>query len=235
MKTLFLKSASLIAFLMISNVSFSQEIDLALAGGKGFSPAISYSKLYGKKFKIGYGVRLTSYNAGATESITAPAKLTAGKQSIAAFLESKKIISQLDTFKLNKVQTNALNLAIYLQYSISKKIDLGFNIDAVGFTFGGKQTGVFNANQSDSQGLKNKNKTFSAKPTAGNLLLISDSDMGSLNSELYGKYHLNEQWSLRAGLSFQFVEYKSSENLAFNNNRFRAKVLIPFGAVAYRF
>lgn len=230
-----MKKLLLVAFLFLTIKGYSQEIDLALAGGKGFSPAISYSKLYGKKFKIGYGLRLTSYNGGSLDFITAPAKLTAGKQSIAAFFESEKIVSQLDTFKLTKVQTNALNLAIYLQYSITKKIDVGFNIDAVGFTFGGKQNGVLTANQSDAQGVKNKNRTFSAKPTVGNLLLISDSDIGSLNSELYAKYHLNDKWSVRAGLSFQFVEYKTSEKLAFDNDRFRSKLLLPFAAVSYKF
>jgi hypothetical protein len=211
-----------------------QVADLALAAGNGFSPAISYSRLYGKKFKIGAGIRLTSYFGGATDATTAPAKLTSGKASLAA-LFSESIPAQIDTFRLGSTQTNALNLNLHLQYSITDKLELGFNIDAIGVTFGGEQSGRFTARQSDATGLANNGATVTAKPTSFNLLLISDSDLGSLNSEIYARYWFNDHWGLRAGLSFQFVEYKTSRKLAFDNDRFRSKILLPMLAVSYKF
>lgn len=212
--------------------------DVALAGGSGFSPALSYTHFYGVgqkgKFKIGWGVRFTSLFASDVQARTAPASLTSGKQSLAA-LFSEDIVTQIDTFRLDKIGTNALNLSINLQYSVTPKLELGFNIDAIGFTFGGKQTGTFIAKQSDATGKSNNGKTFSAKPTTFNLLLISDSDYGSLNSELYGRYWVSDKIGIRAGLSFQFVEYTTDKKLAFDNDRFRRKNLLPLVAVSYKF
>jgi hypothetical protein len=209
--------------------------DVAVSFGSGFAPTLSYSQLYGKKFKYGLGLRFTSFIAGQTDLITAPAKLTAGKESFAAFFEPKKITTQLDTLGLSNVQSNALNLNIQLQYSITSKIEVGFNIDAVGLSFGGKQTGTFIAKQTDAQGKANNNKVQTASPTTLNLLLVSDSDIGSLNSELYGRYWLNDKFGIRAGLSFQFVEYTATQKLAFDNDRFRGKFLQPMIAVSYKF
>lgn len=211
-----------------------QVADLALAAGQSVSPAFSYSRLHGKRFKFGAGIRLTSYFGGAADATTAPAKLTSGKASLAA-LFSENIPTQIDTFRLGSTQTNALNLNLQLQYSITDKLELGFNIDAIGVTFGGEQSGRFTARQSDAAGQANNGATVTAKPASFNLLLISDSDLGSLNSELYARYWLNDHWGVRAGLSFQFVEYKTSRKLAFDNDRFRSKILLPMLAVSYKF
>jgi hypothetical protein len=122
----------------------------------------------------------------------------------------------------------ALNSKIVLQYRF-KKSDIGFNIDVFGVTFGGNQSGIFRA--SESKPLNNSTQT--AKPTPFNLLLISDSDRGSLNSELYYRYWIKKTSALRVGLSFQFVEYKTSRILTFENDRYRIKPLMPF--IAYSF
>lgn len=209
--------------------------DVAVSFGSGFAPALSYGQLYGKKFKYGFGLRFTSFSGGQADLTTAPAKLTAGKESFAALFESKKINSQLDTLRLSNVQSNSLNLFINLQYSITPKIEVGFNIDAIGLSFGGKQSGTFIAKQTDAQGKTNNNKTQTGSPTTLNLLLVSDSDIGSLNSEIYGRYWLNDKLGIRAGLGFQFVEYTTTTKLAFDNDRFRGKFLQPMIAVSYKF
>jgi hypothetical protein len=223
--------------LLVFSFAFAQNYrtaDVAVAVGTGFSPAVSYSQLYGKKFKYGWGLRFTSYFGGQTDARTAPAKLTSGKHSIVAMF-SEDINGQIDTLRLNKVQTNMLNLSIHLQYSITPKLEAGFNIDAVGLSFGGKQTATLIAKQSDAQGRTNHNKVHEGSPTNLNLLLISDSDVGSLNSELYGRYWINDKIGIRAGLSFQFAEYTTTKKLAFDNDRFRAKILQPMLAVSYKF
>jgi len=207
--------------------------DIALSAGGGFSGALSYNSLYGvgksKRFKIGWGARLTSFSGKDLNYYTAPAKLTSGEigpQVI--FLEN--VLTNIDTLKLTKAQTNALNLSIHLQYSL-KKIDVGFNIDAVGATFGGQQSGTFIAKSTRSS-LHNTVQT--AKPTTLNALLISDNDWGSLNSELYGRYWVNDKIGIRAGASFQFSEYTTSKKLTFENDRFRNKALMPFIALSIR-
>ncbi len=211
----------------------STTADVAFAAGGGaFSPAVSYNKLWGfgeyGKFKVGLGLRLTSLFAQDLNFRTAPARLTSGKQSLVA-LFTEDIVANIDTLRLPKSQTNSLNLSLHLQYTFGSRFDVGFNIDAIGVSFGGKQSGEFLAR---SQG---RPVTIEpAKVTPFNLLLISDSDRGSLNSELYARYWVGPKVGIRAGLSFQFSEYTTDRKLTFDNDRFRAKVLMPLVAVSFR-
>jgi hypothetical protein len=207
--------------------------DLALSAGGGFSGAASYNTLYGlgksKRFKIGWGLRLTSFVGKNLEYYTAPARLTSGEIGPQIIFKDN-ILSNIDTLQLGSSQTNALNLSINLEYSF-KKLALGFNIDALGLTFGGAQSGRFIAASTRSS---LHNSTQSSKPTTLNALLISDNDLGSLNSEIYGRYWLNDRIGLRAGASFQFTEYTTDRKLTFENDRFRNKILMPFVAVSVK-
>jgi hypothetical protein len=45
---------------------------------------------------------------------------------------------------------------------------------------------------------------------------------------------IDSKWSLRTGLSFQFLEYKTDRLLTFENDRFRHKILQPFLAISYQ-
>lgn len=208
-----------------------RSLDLAVAFGPAVSPSVSFQKLYGlgksHRFKVGWGVRLNTFFSGQKNYITAPARLTSGRQSIVAFF-TENIAGNLDTLQLTKTALGSLNSTIVLQYSF-RKLDVGFNIDAFGFTFGGKQSGKFIANESNSL----NNITQTARPTPFNLLLISDSDIGSLNSELYFRYRVNNLFAIRGGASFQFIEYKTEQTLTFENDRFRHKALLPFLAVSF--
>ncbi len=229
----------LAVLLTISQLSFSQSknqrtADLSIAAGGGFSPALSVSNLWGVgkkgKFKIGTGIRLTYFAGNNKDLITAPAKLTTGEKG-PQVLFKENITTNLDTLKLPKIGAAYINIPIHLQYSFSQKFEVGFNIDAIGLSFGGKQSGTFYAKES-----KSLNKTTqTAKPTTFNALLVSDNDLGSLNSELYARYWINDKIGLRAGLSFQFIEYKTDKILTFENDRFRTKNLLPMIAVSYKF
>jgi hypothetical protein len=214
---------------LLSHFAIAQHIDFAVAAKKEFAPSVSYQKTYGigskKKFQLGWGVRVNGYFSGEKEYLTAPAKLTSGKQSISAFFTEYNP-AKIDTLDLEKSALVSVNALVILQYSF-KKSSIGFNIDALGFTLGGKQSGQFRAAESATL----NNSTQTASPTPFNLLLISDSDRGSLNSELYFKQTLKNENALRLGLSFQFMEYTTKQVLTFENDRFRHKSLMPF--VAY--
>ena len=224
--------------LLISQLGYSQSnnnkavADVAIAFGNGFSPALSYSKVWSLTknghFKIGTGLRFTSLFASQSYFITAPAKLTSGETG-PQILFKDNIPANIDTLSLNKVQVNYLNIPIYLQYSF-KKVDIGFNIDAIGFTFGGSQSGRY---------ITSKSKTFNntsqtASPTVFNALLVSDNDLGSLNSELFIRYWIKPNLGIRIGTSFQFAEYTTDKKLRLDNDRFRYKTLLPFVAVSFR-
>jgi hypothetical protein len=204
----------------------SQSLDISLAAKQEFAPSVSFQKIYnvGKKdrFQIGWGIRANAFFSGEKSYSTAPALLTSGRQSIAAFFTEYNP-AKIDTLNFTKTNIISINSLIILQYSF-KKSAIGFNIDALGFTVGPKQNGIFRA--AESPALNNSNQ--SAKPTPINVLLISDSDIGSLNSELYYSRKLKNENAIKFGLSFQFLEYSTENILTFENNRFRYKTLMPF-------
>ncbi len=224
------------------NYKFNNNYDLAFSlGEKEILGAISWSHFHGignkkQRFKVGYGLRFSSfygYSEGKNYT-TAPSKYTSTIQGPTTIF-SETIENNIDTITFANPQVNSLNISINLQYSISKKFEVGFNIDAIGFSFGGKQpasiiSSVYDANQP---------YLISAKPTSLNLLLTSDNDIGSLNSEFYLRYWLTEHFGIRAGYSFYFSEYTTSQSLTFDsgriqNDRFRLKSSLFMLAITYR-
>jgi hypothetical protein len=209
--------------------SFSLAVNV---GASSFANSLSWTHFYAigksKRFKAGYGLRLTNFFGSDLDFATAPAKYTSGKSSIAA-LFSENITANIDTISFQKVQTNFLNAGIYLQYTLpyfKNRIELGVNIDAIGFTVGSKQNATY------------KNSNASAKPTSFNLLLISDSDIGSLNSEWYISYKATPTIAIKGGYQFLFTEYTTDTkiqqlpNSTERNDRFRLKSpMVLFGII----
>jgi hypothetical protein len=196
----------------------------AAFGSSEFSTALAYNHLWklGKKqkFGIGAGIRLTNYFGSNKYYTTAPAKLTSGKTGPSVFF-ADDILQNIDSVLFKKSQVNALNVSINFDYNIYKKISVGFNIDAIGFTFGGKQNGSYLGNNGAGA-------ATTAKPTSFNLLLISDNDLGSLNSEFYAQYKFNKKWGAKAGFQFLFTEYTTATKVQTTpdgqkNDRFRNK------------
>jgi len=211
--------------------------DLSLASnGDLSSVALTVNQLHGlgrsRRFRIGYGLRFTATAANQLDYITAPAKLTSGQESIVA-LFTESINNNLDTLRLGKTQTNSLNISIHLEYGITRRLAVGFNIDAIGFSAGAQQSGTFIANGPTRSSLHNTVQV--AKPTPFNLLLIGDSDRGSLNSEAYVRYRVSPKVSLRGGIGFQFTEYTTTRKLTLDNDRFRSKNAGIQLAIAYHF
>ena len=100
-------------------------------------------------------------------------------------------------------------------------MNAGFNIDLVGVSVGRKGSGILTGN-----GITRIDP--GAKPTTVNLLLTGDHDRGTLNSEFFVRYTLNDRLRLKAVYQFIFVEYETQAiKQAFSdgsaNNRFRNK------------
>lgn len=223
----------------ISHTS-SSTFDLALSTGAGtFSGALSWSRLHRvtKKIpglRVGYGVRFSSFVAANKFYVTAPAKFTSPVQNLGTIF-SETIQENIDTVTTATAATNSINVAIFIEYSISPRLDAGFNIDAVGASFGGRKdfnviSSVFDPNQSPVQ---------AGSPTRLNLLLTSDNDLGSLNSEFYLRYWLKKKIGLRAGFTFLFSEYTLDTKLSFDagrimNDRYRYKASMVMLGVTYK-
>jgi hypothetical protein len=158
-----------------------------------------------KKFEIGIGGRLTSYFGSDQYYSSAPASL-AGDEA------------KTDSLLLSSAQMNAINLVINLGYRFSSRFGVGFNIDAVGFSFGGNKEGrYFNGNQG---------QVVNSKPTSFNVLLIGNNDRGTLNSEFYARYFFNERWGIKAAYQYLFTEYTTDiavQQQPEPNDRFRNK------------
>ena len=103
-------------------------------------------------------------------------------------------------------------------YRISTKFSVGFNIDALGFSFGGNTQGSY---INGSQG-----QATSAKPTSFNILLLGNKDIGSLNSEFYVRYFFQEKMAFKVAYQYLFTEYTSDtevQQVPEPNERFRNK------------
>ncbi len=231
----------LFVFLTLAFESFAQEkslmkrslnASLALGDQQGslsFLALRNYTVAKSKNFEMGFGARFTSYIGLNQYFVTAPAQLTSGSTS-PFILFRDNINGNLDSIIVKSAATHSLNAAINFGYKISKKIQLGFNIDLIGFSFGKTST----ANYING----NKGNNTTASPTAFNLLLVSDNDRGSLNSEFYGSYFFNKKWGVKLAAQFLFTEYTSAvkvQTFPQENDRFRNKSLLASIGVTYKF
>ena len=108
----------------------------------------------------------------------------------------------------------------------------GEEISAAGIAFGGSREGKMISSNRPST----SSETVTAKPTPYNVLLISDNDIGMLNSELYAAYTINKRLSINAGLTFLFSEYTTAEKISYNedNDRFRYKSLMGMLSIHFK-
>ena len=186
-----------------------------------------------KRLELGLGARFTSYFGSNLYYRTAPAKLTTGKTD-PTVLFSNDIDANIDSVLFPKSQVNSFNLSLNFGYNFSKKFSVGLSIDAVGFSFGKKQSGIYYGNNFAT------GVATTAKPTSFNLLLISDNDKGSLNSELFGRYKWNDSWGVKLGVQFFFAEYTTDKEVQTTpggdkNDRFRKKMVGAEVGVTYNF
>lgn len=158
-----------------------------------------------KKMEVGLGGRFTSYFGIKQYYTSAPASLADDHNKI-------------DSLYMKNAQMNSLNLAIHLGYRFSPKFGAGFNIDAIGFSFGGKQRTTY-LGEGESQ-------SASARPTTWNTLLVGNNDHGTLNSEFFVRYFFKNDFAIKVAYQYLFTEYTTSTEVQLlpeANDRFRNK------------
>ncbi len=164
-----------------------------------------------QKFKFGIGARYSaSLGNNKLEYITARADLTSGKTGPGVFF-ADQVPGNIDTMSLNSTRIHALNLLLALRYDLDKKFAVEFNIDLAGLSFGKKKTATLTYNEG-------KTHVSNAYPTAGNLLLVSDNDLGSLNSEFMISYLHKKHMRFKIGPVFMFNEYELSSPVEYVND-----------------
>ncbi|MBL0743299.1 hypothetical protein [Chryseolinea lacunae] len=204
------------------------EVTVAAGGSRGSLSVSAFRNWrFGARKRLGVGIggRATTFLGKNLYYITAPAKLTSESTSPLIFFK-ENVEANIDSLVIQTAQVTMVNVMLNLDYRIAKKITLGFNIDMLGFSFGGRRAGNY------INGVAGKNT--SATPTPFNILLISDNDRGSLNSEFYVKYNVREKWAAKLGAQFLFTEFTTDtkvQQYPEPNDRFRNKsLLIAIGA-----
>lgn len=217
--------SSIVCVFVLSTFGYSQNdeapktvshFDAMIGAGENvFTGGLSWNRTHGilesKKLRLGYGLRFSGISGSNLYYSTAPANLTSEPENI-------------DSVLVGNPLNLALNAAIYLEYLISPKIKLGFNIDAIGVGFGQNQNTTYVSHKNSGKYPTN----VDANPNVFNALLVGDNDLGYLKSEFYVGYALNEKMWIRGGMDMTFAEYTTTQKLSNDNDRFRAKPVMFF-------
>lgn len=191
-------------------------------GAQGFELDITVGEK--ANFHIAPGARISVMGIGnGTRFLTAPAKLT-------------KDDKNMDTIVMPNNFVAFTNLYLKLSYDLHKRIYLGFDIDVLGFSLGGKRENLdfFGGEKSQQTGAAS-GQVAEAKPTSRNQLIMGDLDRGSLNSTFFAGVRVTDNFSIEAGLSFVFTEFTTDRKVGGpQNDRFRNKAGLATLGVSYR-
>jgi hypothetical protein len=193
-----------------------------------FSGLYNWRVAFKNRFKVGLGVRSSHYFGQNQYFETAPAKFTTNQEG-PQVLFVPSVPGNIDSLKVGSAYVHSLNLMLNLEFAITPKWDIGTNIDLIGFSFGSAN----DISHISSYYPVESSPQFSAKASFNNLLLISDNDKGSLNSEFYGRYHLNDRWAINGGATFIFSELQTSKGFDFGNDLFRRKAFLGTVGVSW--
>jgi hypothetical protein len=198
---------------------WSQTVDLA--GGVGsnrFTGALSWNHLYGfldQRLRVGLGARFASFfGSGAIPYTTADASLIRA--------------NRVNTLTVPDPQAYSLNAQFIINVRVVAGLELGFDIDLIGFAFGPSRTGLYAATDPQFAGEQR------ASVSGFDLLLGGKPDRGQLDSEFYVAYWLTETWAVRAGLSHFATGYTTDNKLDNGADRYRASQNLGFLALSWR-
>lgn len=187
----------------IKNPNNSIELGVGFASD-AFVGGIGYYQDWGlgkkKAFRLGYGVRFSAYSGSDVTHISAPPEFYND--------EAKQ-----DSIFVSNPQMN--NIAVYIgaSYVIRERIELGFNIDAIGYTFGGDKDATFTSNGVET--------ATTVNPNSITALLIAANDIGMVRSDFFVGYKFNDNWGARLGYGLLFTEYRTETELQEGNTRYR--------------
>jgi len=186
-----------------------------------------------RKWEAGLGLRYTGYFGTKKDFRTAPGRLARSTTTPFIIVFAGQKTENWDTLTVQRPFINSVNLSVNFGYNFNSKWSGGFNIDLIGFSFGRKSSAVLTSN-----GITRTEPA--ASTPAFNVLLTGDNDYGSLNSEFFLKYKLNDRWGIRAIYQFYFAEYTTStvKQTAPDGtivNRFRNKANTYGAGIAYHF
>jgi hypothetical protein len=163
---------------------------------------LSKSKKLFKNIFVGTGIRGLGYFGKDKYFTSAPPSLYGTTDEDSLFAPKPALYS--------------INSFVNFGYNISKKIQVGFNLDVIGFSFGPTGSPNFISNGIST--------VASASPTKLNALLVGANDIGTLNGGLFVSYKLNDKIGFRVSYHTLFTELKTKQilqTIPSQNDRFR--------------
>jgi len=195
----------------------SHNIDLSLAGlANSQIVSLGLWEEWGlgknQAWKVGYGVRLSSYFGNQINHFSAPPDFYNDEAT-------------RDSVWVGKPQMSNIALYIGAGYVIKDRVEIGFNIDVVGYTFGGDKAATY-------IGAGNE-VTTTVNPGSVTALLIGANDIGMVKSEFFAGYKFNDKFKARLGWVSLFTEYRTPTELQAGNTRYRGTGLMPMLSATY--
>ncbi len=230
----------------------STRISAGVDAGTGFkggqlAPSIAYYQLLnvGQKrlISFGYSLKFGTFYGKNLDYITAPARLTRGKDGLSA-LGAPLIPANIDTVSFANVSMTNLNLGLRIQVQLGP-VQLGATADILGFGFGKSRTGryqsstgAFTATSSAGKDslvtFQGTNASQSASPSNVNVRLLGDNNLGTLSSEVYARILFNQRIGLKIGYQWLTTEMSvRNRDVTANNDRFRNRMNLPYVAITF--
>ncbi len=177
---------------------------------------LSSSNKVFKKFYLGTGLRFNGFSAKNVYFTSAPSGLYNTNESDSILAPAPAIY--------------AINALLNIGYQFTSKLEIGFDIDVFGFSFGpnGSPTFISNGQQ----------QLAKVNPTPFNLLLVNTNNRGSLLSNIYIRYNISNRWGARISYQKSYVEIKTEQVLQTTperNDRFRYVSRLFGLGVSYHF
>jgi hypothetical protein len=102
------------------------------------------------------------------------------------------------------------------------RLEAGMNIDLAGLGAGSEGSGDYRRAAGATP------LSVKARPAPFGLLALGSNDVGSLNSEFFAAWRINDRHTLRAGLSHQLVEFRTRSVLTYGADRYRQYANLAF-------
>ena len=184
--------------------------DITLGNGNGATSvslgATRMKAVLNQRLLLGLGLR-TTFVAGDLKLTPAGAKNIPAGVIDTLFVASSALM---------------LNVSGHAAVILTSRLQAGLNIDLAGVGAGASRTGSYRASAGAAR------TTVSASPAGANVFLYGSKDQGSLNSEFFAAWAVNDRFTVRGGLSHQLVEYEAERTLSSNTKRFRSYTNLLF-------
>lgn len=221
------------------------DIGMAYTTGN-YNPSAAYYQLINigdrKLFAVGWNIRLGAFYGDNLNYYTAPARLTREKTGFSA-LGAPLVIRNIDTVRYDYVTMTSASVGVRAQVNLGK-LTIGASADLLGLTFGKKRDGRYKSStgQYTIQGASGKDSTSvpfqgasvfqSSRPSALNIRLLGDNDRGTLSTEIYARYSINQRFGIKVGYQMLTTEMTvANRDIIADNNRFRHRANMAYIAV----